>query len=90
MTPEIKQKWIELLRSGEIEQCRNYYVLDWDKSKKPQYCALGVLNYLVQDQTDKDCEQQLTEDESLKILGLNDISKLSFPQIADWIEKNIQ
>ena len=37
MNPEVKQKWIEALRSGKYEQIKRKL---WDNGK---YCCLGVL-----------------------------------------------
>jgi hypothetical protein len=42
MNPEIKQKWVEALRSGKFKQCR--FVLRNDAG---EMCCLGVLRELV-------------------------------------------
>ena len=37
MNPQIKQKWVDALRSGEYQQCRGYL------RKEDGFCCLGVL-----------------------------------------------
>lgn len=43
MNQEIKQKWVEALRSGEYEQGDGRLVSVIKETGKPKYCCLGVL-----------------------------------------------
>lgn len=42
MNPEVKEKWVEALRSGRYEQGRGQLILE-RKDKSREYCCLGVL-----------------------------------------------
>jgi len=44
MTPEVKEKWLAALRSGEYEQARNDFMAT--KDGKTRYCCLAVLTDL--------------------------------------------
>lgn len=41
MNPEIKQKWVHALRSGEYRQGTQYLKRDWESETR--FCCLGVL-----------------------------------------------
>jgi hypothetical protein len=42
MKPEIKEKWLAALRSGEYEQVKGYLAVEVGDNKK-NFCCLGVL-----------------------------------------------
>lgn len=42
MKPEIKQRWLEALRSGDYQQGRCFLRYDFEDGKS-EYCCLGVL-----------------------------------------------
>ena len=42
MTPELKQKWVDALRSGKYRQGREY--LHRKRDSEDTYCCLGVLH----------------------------------------------
>ena len=88
MTPELKARWIAALRSGEYTQGR--YSL---KTKEGHYCCLGVLCMVLErpDLTSTSYEHLrkasgLTNSETDGCVELNDTAKLSFNQIANYIE----
>jgi len=104
MHPEIKQMWIDALRSGDFKKgyrqlCRNN-----------QYCCLGVLCEITRQPRDEFGRDvyfnDLLDDLTIPFGKAVDIPKLiaikltsmndgigepakSFPQIADWIEENL-
>ena len=43
MDQEVKQRWVEALRSGEYEQGQGKLGRHWEGNEKAQYCCLGVL-----------------------------------------------
>lgn len=43
MNPEIKDKWLTALRSGEYRQGQNVLKQQHGENDTPQYCCLGVL-----------------------------------------------
>lgn len=98
MTKELKQQWIEALRSGEYKQIKNIL------KDEIGYCCLGVLCDIIPDWTiseDGDSVVELgrynTYDKIEKILGvdsttlttMNDDDGKTFAEIADYIEQNI-
>lgn len=100
MNRELKAKWLVALRSGEYQQGRGQL---WDKHTN-KFCCLGVLAKIagVPDDNIQRCATLfgaknsglLGEDASSGILHrklevMNDDDRLSFSQIADWIEKNV-
>jgi hypothetical protein len=98
-TQELKDKWIEALRSGEYEQGR--YCLYRDGS----YCCLGVLkavaNYddptypkndfleILDENGRKNCVF-LSSEIQWNLSNYNDTERRSFNQIANYIEDNIE
>lgn len=94
MTPELKAKWIAALRSGEYQQGRGRLRTDDNR-----FCCLGVLcavtgrEFIEADSTTG--YQQLIEATELpyrvsnKCIDMNDISRCSFMEIADYIESHL-
>ncbi len=46
MHAELKQRWVEALRSGEFVQGRMHLLAHSAPDKTPRYCCLGVLCHL--------------------------------------------
>lgn len=101
MTPELKHKWIDALRSMEYEQGQSLL-----RSKMNKYCCLGVL-YEIAGKTWKYNNGYYTGNNFTAILGtelcnelglsyihqdvlitMNDTGR-SFHQIAAWVDKNV-
>ena len=98
MKSELKAKWLEALRSGKYEQAKGCL------RKDDRYCCLGVLcdvvdpsgweligntykylgylSFLPPEVANIGYEDAL--------VGMNDGKGKSFPEIADWIEANIE
>lgn len=103
MDAQLKQKWLEALRSGEYKQGK--HVL---RTQQDEFCCLGVLCHVVSPNgwsTDSeggffygDRKGYLPVEISratafptgheLALAGMNDNGE-SFAEIADWIEANI-
>jgi hypothetical protein len=94
MDAQLKAKWVEALRSGEYEQCRDELTDGFG------FCCIGV-GYQV---LGEDCEEILEEsdptemaagalglsgDVERKLVRMNDDEKRSFAKIADYIEQNL-
>lgn len=108
MDSELKQKWVEALRSGEYKQGRKAL-----RDKGNCWCCLGVLcdvsgmghwiedkyfdwDYAVGDQMRCDFLPPALGDKvgldsvaQTQLTRLNDEAGMSFPEIADYIEKNL-
>lgn len=95
MNPELKQKWIEALRSGKYKQGKKRL------RHAGRYCCLGVLadiqgadwrTYHVRDDGDEILSEKWAAGLSLKdqerLADRND-SGASFSEISDLIEKNL-
>lgn len=92
---ELKQRWVEALRSGRYQQGRGYL------RKDGKYCCLGVLCDVV-DSTGWDgdtfnerfsllpyeLKQRLNISNAVedKLTDMNDSGDYTFNEIADWIE----
>jgi hypothetical protein len=96
LEPELKDKWIAALRSGDYQQGR--YVLKQFKSTNYQYCCLGVLCEITEGQNPS--HQEESYDWLKQIMSIKTLEKLetfndslsnrkSFFEIADWIEENL-
>jgi len=97
MNPEIKQKWIEALKSGEYKQT------DGKLRQDNRFCCLGVLCDII-DPSKWDGEGydgflgvppyklldsiNLSEDKCLVLARMND-EGAKFTRIANYIEENI-
>jgi hypothetical protein len=104
MNPEIKQKWVEALRSGEYKQCRNVL-----RNDAGEMCCLGVLRELVSpgDTSSTDGRGEFPTQEFLNLVGFDTVhtggnyrqtanhysaendNGASFSEIADAIERNL-
>lgn len=100
MNPEVKQKWLKALRSGEYEQAVHWLRVD------TSYCCLGVLTHIYEPTHESlfNCacpENEICEWAGLpfsedsegqnvtsELMTMNDSGK-SFDEIADWIEENL-
>jgi len=98
MHPEIKQMWVDALRSGDFKQGQGQLL------ENHYYCCLGVLCEITR-QTIYPRDTELTSSmlktckisnkEQQKLICQNDGTGLyydnsqSFSQIADWIEENL-
>lgn len=91
---EFKDKWITALRSGEFEQGIHYLCKD------NKYCCLGVADviagYSPSEQeyitSHHDNVPEILRGENIltcELSSLNDSSRLSFNEIADYIQKNL-
>lgn len=99
MNQEIKQKWIEALRSGKYKQGK-YHLKIVDESGEESFCCLGVLAslfgpvepyqvYLAPNLQNETCLQKINQH---KLSYMNDGSsdrEYSFLQIADYIEAKL-
>ena len=99
MDKELKDKWVEALRSGRYQQQRDAVL-----HNEHGYCCLGVLHHVVTGEEPKrywgeslsDCqrpkvvEQIDSEAGHISVLtDMNDRKGKSFAEIADWIEANL-
>lgn len=101
MNKELKQRWIEALRSGNYKQGRFCLRV----KRYDSFCCLGVLADLIDpnawtkepplDQfkwNDFSCylgEDNLSEEIQLPLSRMNDAG-FNFLEIADWIDKNVE
>lgn len=102
MKAELKQKWVDALRSGKYEQGR------FALRRNGKFCCLGVLADIIApdewvmaggNDVDKFLfrgdgsvlpRDIISTDKSNDLVGMNDDEVgLSFPKIADYIEDNI-
>lgn len=102
MEPELKEKWIAALRSGEYKQGK-----DCLRTDSNEYCCLGVLadvinpdvwrassSYYIWDKantlffTNSKEEELGIHFEATALMEMNDSGK-SFPEIADYIEEKL-
>ena len=89
MNKELKNRWIENLRSGKYHQTTGQLS---DYKKDNHYCCLGVLYYKSQEifNADLDIENSIGVISAYDTLvHMNDYENKSFDQIADWIEINL-
>lgn len=86
------RQWIADLRSGEFAQAREVLYREADTAYDEGYCCLGVLakrlGTLKRVKDDVVLHKNILGRES-ELITLNDEKRFSFPQIADWIEKEI-
>ena len=99
LTPELKKKWVDALRSGKYRQSRGAL-----KGQRG-YCCLGVLASLagVEDEKLKKysgdplnnfgielpvhANKRERADTETCLISLNDDAHYSFKKIADWVER---
>jgi hypothetical protein len=99
---EFGEKWIKALRSGEYKQNTDAQLL---VPETGCYCALGVFAVangmeLSDDGMDvlidgkladyKPFKDLMTKEGMVKIYRLNDSKDATFPELADWIERNVE
>lgn len=103
MNPELKQKWVDALRSGEYKQSPGQLY----NSANDTYCCLGVLCdvtgiekavahgylcYEVQDGTQfvpDIIKVMIPLAVQSELAAMNDARNKSFPEIATYIEENL-
>lgn len=97
MNTELKEQWIAALRSGAFEQHQGSLCSDDRRS----FCCLGVLAIVNDPNVDLNENQGDLNPYSpidgmiggLSVRGnlvrMNDKERLTFPEIADWVEQNI-
>jgi hypothetical protein len=97
---QLKEAWIEALRSGEYEQGKQQM-----ETKDGRLCCLAVLcrvakveyprdafdldNEKLQEFRDECCLGDHSCGIQAQLIDLNDDQNKSFPEIADWIEANV-
>jgi hypothetical protein len=102
MNPDIKQKWVEALRSGKFKQCRKVL-----RNDAGEMCCLGVLREIVSpgDTSSRNGTNELPTEDFLNSVGLSNKHDdyrqeasyyasendggCSFDEIAGEIEKNL-
>lgn len=95
MNPELKEKWLEALRSGKYEQGQGRLACEG------HFCCLGVLVEVAQawhandpthghlNMTWRTEHAGLDDNTESNLIDMNDVLSCDFPEIADWIEKNL-
>lgn len=81
MNHKLKRKWVNALRGGTYKQCfgRSY--------ERDARCALGVLTEVKIESGMS--HERLSAADGLSIICMNDVKKMSFKQIADWVEEHL-
>ena len=82
-------KYISTLRNTILPQ-----VLGAKSGANQAYCAVGLLAYVAGIPVDGNCYSKVRDligqDLMLKLFRLNDAERLSFKEIANWVEKNVE
>ena len=94
MDAEIKRKWVEALRSGEYKQGRNALVGFSYEENKLYLCCIGVGFCIVRPSEDVNGSDTdtasavlgLAAEQQDTLVNMNDEKKMSFAEIADYIE----
>lgn len=104
MKAEVKEKWLSDLRSGEFDQgiaylCQNGNYCCLGVLLEGQGRLVDTGSTTKSDEHNSECisiphnetlrDLNLEDDTAWKLTELNDVKKLSFNKIADWIEENI-
>ena len=94
LTQAEKDKWLRVLRSGEIKKGRGFF-----RGGVNKYCALGALHYALGIALEQEkyvpyfhADAKLGRAVADKIWSLNDIAfrdDEDFSRLADWIEANV-
>lgn len=87
ITRRQKREWVAALRSDRFKQgFRTLHHLGDDS-----YCVMGVVNALNPELTFYSPFKGLTGGQLAErsLIAMNDSQKMTFPELADWIEKNI-
>ena len=99
MKADLKQRWVDALRSGQYQQ--GFGRLHKQLSNKSYFCCLGVLcevaikegsiSWYPANSThiSKDCGDLLDSDIQSTLIDMNDKYRRTFLEIADYIEKEI-
>lgn len=98
MNKELKNKWIEALRSGKYKQGKG--ALRTGDIENPHYCCLGVLCAISLEKIKGEVmwekgflpsslEDYVCFDIQKSLTFKNDNAGWSFSEIADWIEKKL-
>ena len=80
-----QKQWVSDLRSGEFDQCTG------ELHREGAYCALGMIDMewaVIGPDDYIYAEKKVALTSSEYVLRLNDIAGLTFPEIADLIEKH--
>lgn len=92
MDKEIKQKWVDALRSGKYKQFKGYL---WNVKQKyynaTEVCCLGVFDIEVCGYCDSSSQRDKYIPRGIQetLANINDAPESTFTQIADYIEKNL-
>jgi hypothetical protein len=103
LPPDFKAKWIAALRSGEYEQVRRHLCLDGKYcclGVAARVCGIEqdilIANEVLEYHFTKGCEipslllgDVLQNNIVHALVSMNDTQRLSFTEIADWIEENL-
>lgn len=99
MKQDLKQKWIDALRSGKYQQgFHELRTMDEANHSEYKYCSFGVLcEVAINSNISGACysyrflqnELEVDFDETFKIIKMNDEQRASFNQIADYIEETL-
>lgn len=93
MDQDVKDKWVNALRSGEYLQGKHYLLIERDKKK--YYCCLGVLATILEELVianhTTSIDRVVWEKFNCKVIqdhyvDLNDQKDKSFAEIADYVE----
>jgi hypothetical protein len=95
VTPELKKQWIDALRSGKYKQAREMLIVDKEGDEiinAPAcegvgFCCLGVLGALINPERVQ--YPDMTELGGHAFMTMNDAKRMSFDEIADYVEKNL-
>jgi hypothetical protein len=89
MNHKIKRRWVAALRGGTYKQCTGTLCND-----EGEHCVLGVLA-VIQNLEISEYDHpypdlcRLTGVTNETFWTLNDARRMSFTEIADWIEENL-
>lgn len=89
MSPQLKARWVEALRSGMFQQYRRG-LIDGSFEAPDAYCCLGVLWAIAGKPDDLNGLWHTTVGDSKSMLiNMNDKQGKTFAEIADWIEVSV-
>lgn len=100
MNAELKQQWVEALRSGKYQQGVGRL-----RTKDGEYCCLGVLGCIMKlsfdelgcrfiDKMDETTSSEypqlpINRIDQNHLISMNDDDKASFSEIADYVEEHL-
>ena len=91
MNEQVKNLWVEALRSGDYQQGRNY-LIESETFSNPNYCCLGVLCELYRERVGGSWEYQPEENEAYSFVAKDgeegrDASTICLPSsVMEWAE----